>query len=232
MESKEKIKKIYYLMLGIYESIDLQNQEFVSTDCCVQFNSLLIDLYKITNDDYMLLFEIKRSSISGEEYFRSFELKNKISPIIKYIKNIFLETGEYQITKIGYLYNAIDDSEIKERCGDILLGESAFDRAINQATQILENRIKIKAGLEESSLIGTHLVSKAIHAKIDETILKFSDKADIQEGYSNLFKGIISIYRNPTHHTLSFNCSREYALKVCAHIDELLKILEESEKIK
>ena len=112
------------------------------------------------------------------------------------------------------------------------MGDRAFDRAINQATQILENRIKLKAGLTETSLIGTSLVSKAIHSKLDETILKLSEKQDIQEGYSNLIKGIISIYRNPTHHTLSFECSREYALKVCSHIDELLKIIEQSEKIK
>ena len=232
MEKKEEIKKIYYLLLGIYESIDLQHQQKVSVDSCHQFNSLLDDLYKIINDDYILLFKIKSKKINELSYIYGFELKNIINPIIQYIRNIFLENGEYQIAKVGYLYNSIEDSEIKERCGDILLGDSAFDRAINQATQILENRIKIKSELQDTSLIGIPLVSKAIHAKIDETILKFSDKPDIQEGYANLFKGIISIYRNPTHHTLSFDCSREYALKVCAHIDELLKLVEASEKIK
>lgn len=232
MDKKENIKKIYYLLLGLYESIDLQTQRYVTVDSCIQFNNLLYGLYNIIQDNDILLFEVKENIIQGLAYIESYELKNKISPIIQYLKNIFLENGEYQIAKVGYLYNSIEDAEIKERCGDILLGEAAFDRAINQATQILENRIKIKSGLQDSPLIGTHLVSKAIHSKINETILKFSDKADIQEGYSNLFKGIVSIYRNPTHHTLSFDCSREYALKVCAHIDELLKILEESEKIK
>ena len=64
------------------------------------------------------------------------------------------------------------------------------------------------------------------------SILKFSDKPDIQEGYSYLLKGIVSNYRNPTHHSLSYECTRECALKICSYIDELLKVIESSEKIK
>ena len=230
MEDKKELSKIYYLLKGIYDSLDVKDQTRVSLNCCNQFNQLLEDLNGILNDKSIYRFKI---DIHGDSnYYSSFILKNNLNPVISYLKNMYIENGEYQIAKVGYLFNSIEDSEIKERCGDILLGESAFDRAINQATQILENRIKIKSGLENTSLTGIPLVSKAIHPKIDETVLMFSDKPDIQEGNSNLFKGIISIYRNPTHHTLSFECSRDYALKVYAHIDELLKVLECSEKVK
>lgn len=112
-----------------------------------------------------------------------------------------------------------------------MLGETAFDRAINQATQVLEDRIKKKSGLEQTNLIGIALISKAVHSKIEQTILKFSDETDIQEGYSFIFKGLISTYRNPTHHSLNFKCNREYALKFCAYIDELLKEVEKSVNI-
>lgn len=230
MEQKQEIKKNYYLLKGLYDSIDIKNQEYISKECCINFNNLIDKLYNIIDDENINSFRIELHN--NTSYPNSFILKNNLNPIISYLKNMYIENGEYQIAKVGYLYNSIDDSEIKQRCGDILLGESAFDRAINQATQILEDRIKEKAGLKDSHLIGLQLVSKAIHSKIDETILKFSDKPDIQEGYSNLFKGIVSIYRNPTHHTLSFECSRDYALKVCSHIDELLKVLECSEKIR
>ncbi len=228
MEDKKEIQKIYYLLKGLYESID--GNDYVSIDSCNNFNELVDKLYNIISDEIVNSFKIDLEGHSG--YLNSFMLKNNLNPIISYLKNMYIENGDYQIAKVGYLYNSIEDSEIKQRCGDILLGEGAFDRAINQATQILEDRIKVKAGLKDSPLIGLQLVSKAIHSKIDETILKFSDKSDVQEGYANLFKGIVSIYRNPTHHTLSFECSRDYALKVCAHIDELLKVLECSEKIK
>lgn len=230
MEDKKEIKKIYYLLKGMYDSLDIKGQEYVSIKCCEQFNELLEDLNNIIKDASVYRFKV--NIYDDSTYLPSFILKNNLNPVISYLKNTYIENGEYQIAKVGYLYNSIENSEIKERCGDILLGENAFDRAINQATQILENRIKIKAGLENKPLIGIPLVSKAIHSKISETILQFSDKTDIQEGYSNLFKGIISIYRNPTHHSLSFECSRDYALKVCAHIDELLKILECSKKVK
>jgi len=158
-----------------------------------------------------------------------YELMNSHIPMyILHDINIEYKGYKAQISKVGYLYNSIEDKELHDRCGDILLGETAFDRAINQATQILEDRIKKKANLEKTNLIGIPLVSKAIHAKVDQTILKFSDEPDIQEGYSFMFKGIISIYRNQTHHSLNFKCNREYALKFCSYIDELLKDVDRS----
>lgn len=152
--------------------------------------------------------------------------------MVEYIKNEYIETTEETIQKVGALYNSIEDTELQKRCGDILLESSgAFDRVINQATQILEDRIKKKSGLQETTLIGLSLLSKAIHSRLDLTILKFSDNADIQEKYAALFKGIIGVYRNPTHHGLDYECSREDALKFCAYIDLLLKEVEKSEKI-
>ena len=231
MIDKAEIKKIYYLLLGIYNSVSDSKENCVGTQVCLKFNDLLKNLNKNINDEMLDYFIITPGEMNGR-YLTVGEMKNHVCPIIEYLKNLYMESGDYQITKVGYLYNSIEDGDIKARCGDILLGDGPYDRAINQATQILEDRIKDKAGLSEKPLIGIPLVSKAVHPKIDETILKFSDKADIQEGYSNLFKGIISNYRNPTHHSLSFECSREYALKVCAYIDELLRIIEASEKIK
>ena len=231
MIDKAEIKKIYYLLLGIYNSVSDSKENCVRTQVCLKFNDLLEKLNKNINDEMLDYFIITQNEMNGR-YLTIGEMKNHVCPIIEYLKNLYIESGDYQISKVGYLYNSIEDGDIKARCGDILLGEGPYDRAINQATQILEDRIKAKAGLKDTNLIGTALVSKAIHSSLDETILKFSDKADIQLGYSNLFKGLVSIYRNPTHHTLSFECSREYALKVCAYIDELLRIIEASEKIK
>lgn len=42
-------------------------------------------------------------------------------------------------------------------------------------------KIKKKLKLQNTTLIGLQLVSKAIHSKWDLTILKFSDNEDIQE---------------------------------------------------
>lgn len=225
-EQTYEIKKIYCLLQGIKESITYKEHS-VPKKVANQFNDYIDELSGILNENltvYKLDFSDSYDSGSYNPYSFLFQLNQ----ILTYLENMHINSSDYQISKVGYLYNSIEDKELHDRCGDILLGETAFDRAINQATQILEDRIKKKAHLEKTNLIGIPLVSKAVHSKLDQTILKFSDEVDIQEGYSFVFKGIISIYRNPTHHSLNFKCNREYALKFCSYIDELLKDVDRS----
>lgn len=229
MNKDYRIKKNYYLLCGLYESVR-DNGHYIEKRIIDQYNDILGDLEILLNDD-LGSFVIGEEEKYNEHKYLASTLLYQILPIIKFLENMHINSSDYQISKVGYLYNSIEDKDLHDRCGDILLGETAFDRAINQATQILEDRIKKKANLTNTTLIGIPLVSKAIHAKLDNTILKFSDNADIQEGYSNLFKGIVSIYRNPTHHTIGFKCDREYALKFCAYVDELLKQIDKAEVI-
>lgn len=233
-ENKKEIKKIYSLLYGTYLAVKEQITEYVNKNDIKKLNELFIKLHRLTDDDYFILYDIEESDCSHEgRYCRKEVFLIKLLPILEYLKNEYIETTEETIQKVGALYNAIEDTELQKRCGDILLEASgAFDRVINQATQILEDRIKKMAGLQDTTLIGIPLVSKAVHSKLDMTILKFSDNADIQEKYASLFKGIIGVYRNPTHHGLDYNCSREDALKFCAFVDLLLKEVEKSVKIK
>lgn len=226
IEKNYEIKKIYYLLLGIKESI-IHRETEIPIKVANQYNNLIDELESLVGDS-LQTYKVGQSEQYGDGRYKQYLFLYQLNPIISYIENMHINSSDYQISKIGYLYNSIEDKELHNRCGDILLGENAFDRAINQATQILEDRIKKKANLEKTNLIGIPLVSKAIHSKIEQTILKFSDESDIQEGYSFIFKGIISIYRNQTHHSLNFKCNREYALKFCAYIDELLKEVDRS----
>ena len=204
MEEKLEIKKLYSFLCGIEKSVsNSRDAKLVSDNLCKVFNKLLKDIIDLIDDDSLRLFMINPTE-TDQRNLTIGEMENHICPVIEFLKSLYIENSEHQITKVGYLYNSIDDSDIKSRCGDILLGEGPYDRAINQATQVLEDRIKDKAELRDKPLIGVNLINKAIHPKIEETILKFSDKADIQEGYSFLFKGIMSNYRNTTHHSLSF----------------------------
>ena len=225
-EQKYEIKKIYCLLQGIKESITFK-QRYVPQKVANQFNNYIDELSTILNEN-LQGYKIDFSERYDENLYDPYSFLFQLNQILTYLENMHINSSDYQISKVGYLYNSIEDKELHDRCGDILLGETAFDRAINQATQILEDRIKKKAYLEKTNLIGIPLVSKAIHSKIEQTILKFSDEPDIQEGYSFMFKGIISIYRNQTHHSLNFKCNREYALKFCSYIDELLKEVDRS----
>ena len=229
---RNEIIKIFNLLNGTYKAVKEQDNGYIGINEIEQFNNLLTKLFNFTKDDYFDMYIINRSDYSGNDYCLTDTFKLKILPILEYVSNIYIDTTEETIKKVGALYNSIGDTELQKRCADILLEASgAFDRVINQATQILEDRIKTKAGLQKTNLIGLPLVSKAIHSKLDNTLLKFSDNSDIQEHYSLLFKGIIGVYRNPTHHGLEYECSREEALKFCAYIDLLLKEVEKAEKI-
>ena len=225
-EKSYEIKRIYYLLLGIRNTME-GNKLPIRRNVVNQINSYMDELSELLDESFET-YKISGYESHGENTYNPNLCLYQINPVISYLENMHINSSDYQISKVGYLYNSIEDKELHDRCGDILLGETAFDRAINQATQILEDRIKKKAKLEKSHLIGLPLISKAIHPKVDQTILKFSDNSDIQEGFAFMFKGIISVYRNQTHHSLNFKCDREYALKFCAYIDELLKEVDRS----
>ena len=225
-DDKYKIQRIYYLLEGMSDSIEPRDDINVDNNTVKTYNILLNDLMKCTGEP----FEAYKFDDKDTPYGRYFLYR--INPVINYLKHMHIETSEYQIEKIGALYKSLEDKELRKRCEDILLGDAAFDRAINQATQVLEDRIKKKANLSRTPLTGLSLVSRAIHKDLNETIIKLSDEPNVQEGYSNLFKGVIGIYRNPTHHSLTYNCSREYALKTCAFIDDLLKEIDKGQVVK
>ncbi len=111
---------------------------------------------------------------------------------------------------------------LRERCIDLLTSKSAFDRAVNQATQVLEDQIKKKAKLNRTKLVGKDLVQKAISPDVGSTTLLFSKEPSIQEAFSFLYKGAVLAYRNPTHHSTDYGCTKEDALKCCVFIDSLL----------
>ncbi len=110
----------------------------------------------------------------------------------------------------------------------VLTAEGKFDRVINQATQVLEARIRTKSG-GNSDKTGTQLVNAVIKAKIDQTVLQVSRDEGEQEGVAHICRGIMQAFRNPTHHQLSDAFSREGALKFCGFIDSLLRIIDNAE---
>ena len=126
----------------------------------------------------------------------------------------------------------IQDEELLNRCGDILLAKGHFDRPINQATLLLEDRIRKKADLEKR-LVGENLVNAAFNSNIADTVLRVaSDDGEDQRGYQQILRGIVPAFPNKTHHHIVKNFSREDAMRVCGFIDVLLRILDGSTKVK
>jgi len=125
----------------------------------------------------------------------------------------------------------LEDTELQARCTDLLLASSHFDRPINQATLVLEDRIR-QMGQPPQRLEGIKLVNFVLSGDSTKTVLKVSSNPDEQEGFTNIIRGVMLAFRNPTHHHVINTFSREQALKVCALIDVLLKVVDQSQKIK
>lgn len=125
----------------------------------------------------------------------------------------------------------IQDDELRDRCEDILLASSKFDRPINQATLVLEDRIRNKAALSKK-LVGESLVNAAFNEDLSKTVLRVGGgDADDQRGITQILRGIVPAFRNKTHHHVINSISREDAMRVCGFIDVLLRIVDSTVKV-
>lgn len=124
----------------------------------------------------------------------------------------------------------IQDNELRSRCQDLLLASSKFDRAINQATLVLEDRIRKKAN-PPKKLVGENLVNYAFNEDITKTILAVVKyDADDQRGFTQMLRGIVAAFRNKTHHHIT-DFSREDALRICGYIDVLIRVVDNSKEV-
>jgi hypothetical protein len=125
----------------------------------------------------------------------------------------------------------IQDAVLRARCEDILLASTNFDRSINQATQVLEDRIRKKAQPTQR-LSGEHLVGFAFNEDASKTALRVaSNDSDDQRGFTQILRGMVPAFRNKTHHHI-ITVSREEAMCVCGFIDVLLRVVDGSTKVR
>lgn len=193
------------------------------------YDALLIDLQKITGEDTGSLNSSQVHSWGdygpgGHEYLDVMGFAGKLQQTLG-----LLEAGysvSDKIVEIGSLYNSIKDEELRACCGDLLTASDHFDRVVNQATQVLEMRVRRKAGLSNSD-IGADLINKAINPDPTKTIIQISDIKSEQEGFANICRGVMQALRNETHHRAS-EFTREDSFAVCGFIDRLIRIIDQA----
>ena len=159
----------------------------------------------------------------GRSFCDRSELANKLNQALSYVE--YTQHVGAEVMQIGSIFNSIQDEVLKSRCADLLSAPGNFDRVINQATLVLEDRLRTKSG-SASGAVGVVLVNEVVRGDPTSSPLKFSDAKTEQEGYASIFRGVVQAYRNPTHHHVLDHISREDALKVCAFIDGLLKLVD------
>ena len=126
----------------------------------------------------------------------------------------------------------IQDSMLLNRCRDILLARANYDRPINQATQVLEDRIRTKSA-PPKRLTGENLVGFAYNEDLSKTVLRvLSNDPDDQRGLTQILRGIVPAFRNVTHHHIVNNFSQAEAISICGFIDVLLRAVDNSVKVK
>ncbi len=145
------------------------------------FNAIVSDLSGILDEDlgsYQLgvgsAGPIYPGAGGTTEYCRVVVLRSKMSQLVSYLE-LTHHLGT-EIVEIGTLYNSIQDGELRDRCADLLSAPGNFDRVINQATLVLEDRIRNKSG-QSKDLSGTQLVNEVLNSDSNRTVLKVSDDA-------------------------------------------------------
>lgn len=221
-----KLRKLYGSLIGMREALALTTQLFYKA---------LGDDYSATVQDLAVLlaqdlsrYQLPEGIYDKYDYESALQarkgfLEGKLIPLIS-----FLEYGYHldeEVASAGSLYGSLEDEDLRKRCADILLGRDSFDRAVSQATMLLEDRIRRKAQ-DASGLTGTSLANNYVKARVEDSKIVISSDPEQQEGFSNVLRGMMLAFRNTTHHSPSDTWTREDAYKVCAFVDYLLKRLE------
>lgn len=219
---RTELEKLYGRLKGMRDLSYIQN--YISIQVINDYNNVVDRISKIIGEN---LDDFKISDFSTYTGGKSTDPGTLQGKLLQFLS--YLEYGyklSEKVIEIGSVYNSIVDDELKARCSDILSAPSNFDRVINQATLVLEDRIRSKADADRS-LVGVNLVNKVLNTDPQKTILLVSDNPEVHEGICHICRGIMMSFRNPTHHTLLNNITREEALKFTAFIDNILKILNE-----
>ena len=94
-----------------------------------------------------------------------------------------------------------------------------FDTVISEATRVLEDRIRRLVNAE-NALSGVNLMTYAFSG-INPKLL-VSEEPSEQEAAHLMYRGAIGFIRNPFHHRLIDDVSRERVLQILGLVDYLL----------
>ncbi len=202
---------------------------YIQKDIVDDYNNIINGLSDLLNEDlksFLIPDHFCYKSGGGKIMCKAEDYKSKLLQILSYLEYGY-NIGQ-KVIEIGSIYNSISDEKLKERVSDILTAPDNFDRVINQATLVLENRIREKSK-NNDGLVGTKLVNIVLNTDLEKTKIKVSNNQEEHAGICHIVRGIMLSYRNPTHHFVIENYSREDALKFCAFVDLILHIIDEGE---
>jgi hypothetical protein len=223
MEGRPELIRLYGRLRGLEESLPTADTATVDVSIADDFRGIISKISTLLGED-LSSFQPPRTGWSSRgDWIYAQVIGAKVKQLRSYLEHGF-QVGN-AVVQVGTLFRSIEDKQLSERCSDLLSAPSNFDRVINQATQILEDRVRSKVG-GDTSLSGAPLVNAYVKAKIAESKLVLASNDDEQRGMADILRGLVAAFRNPTHHQISDSFTREQALKVCGFIDNLLQIVD------
>lgn len=115
------------------------------------------------------------------------------------------------------------DAELRDRCRDLLSARKHYDRAMREATTVLDDRLKKLSGIKNMN--PAPLVAKVLNGDPSKAIIVVSTEPNEQQGFYNMCSGVMLAFRDNTHHNLSDKFTQADALKFCGLIDMLLAVI-------
>jgi len=122
----------------------------------------------------------------------------------------------------------IKDARLRDRCYDLLSAERNYDRALREATTVLEHRLREKCGHDllskliplSSDQTATNLVQTLL--KPGKLVLYISQDEREREAFYAIMRGVVLYLRNHPHHTIDDAVELSWAWAVVSLIDRLL----------
>ncbi len=119
----------------------------------------------------------------------------------------------------------IIDPQLRDRCLDLVAvfeeeeQSDRFDTVVSEATRILEHRVR-NASKADASSTGVDLMTFAFGG--EQPRLVISEELAEQQAAHLMFRGVSGFIRNPFHHRLIEDLSRERLLQILGLVDYLL----------
>ena len=187
MDDIQKLRIHYGALNGLLDTLLMSQEDILSQSILKDYEHIFRKIDELVEID---ISHLKSDTVEVGSYraAQGSEVKFETILLISKCKQLrgILDTGYNvadKIIEIGSLFNAIKDEELRSRCADLLTAPDHFDRVVNQATQVLENRIKLKSG---SSKSGKALIGEVIKSDLGKTKLILSNNLNEQEGYLSI----------------------------------------------
>jgi hypothetical protein len=127
---------------------------------------------------------------------------------------------------------SIRDDELRNRCADLLGAAKNYDRALREATVILEDRLRRKAGHDilaglipaSADQTGSHLVNTLCSPS--KPVLIYSTDRSKRAAFQQMLLGVVLHLRNPSHHAVDDGTQWSWAWSVVGLIDRLIQDVE------